>query len=107
MIVADAELTWLLHFMTALKCLLGAGALWLVCLRFRFAISWPLASAYIAGGMVMAAGPGVMWNIAHIGLGALLFYGGLASLFIVARIDEGARWGFGKRQGRAADCPRS
>ena len=93
---AGADLTRVLRFMVLLKGMLAIGMLGLVSLRFRFAIAPGLAFAYTAGSAVMAAGPGVMWNMADIGLGALLFYAGLAALFVLARIDEGARWRFGR-----------
>jgi len=94
---AGEELTRLLRMMTLLKVALGAGALALVSVRFRFPISRPLAFSYVAAGTVMAAGPGVMWNMAHIGLGALLLHGGLASLFALAWIDGGTTWRLSRR----------
>jgi hypothetical protein len=89
---AGPELTRLLRMMAVLKCLLGAGALFLVSLRFRFPIARPLAAAYIAAGAVMAAGPGVIWNMAHIWLGTALLHGGLAALFCLGWADGGTRW---------------
>jgi hypothetical protein len=89
---AGAELTRLLRMMALLKVTLGVGALALVSLRFRFPISTPLAASYIAAGGVMAAGPGLIWNMAHVALGALLLHGGLAALFCLALMDGGPRW---------------
>jgi hypothetical protein len=93
---AGPELTRLLRMMTLLKVTLGVGALALVSLRFRFPISTPLAAGYIAAGCIMSAGPGAMWNMAHIGLGALLLHGGLAALFALAWIDGGTKWPLGR-----------
>jgi hypothetical protein len=88
----DAELARVLQFMTLAKGLIGAGALWLVSIRFRYAIAPHLAYGYISAGAVMAAGPGAMWTTAHIILGSLLFYAGLAGMAVLGSIDGGARW---------------
>ena len=89
---AGPELVRLLRLMTVLKSVLGLGALALVSLRFRFPVEPRTAFGYLAGGALMAAGPGVMWNMAHIGWGALLFHSGLAVLFILAWMDGGTKW---------------
>jgi hypothetical protein len=88
--IQDAELIRVLQFMTLDKIMIGFGALWLVSIRFRYAIAPHLAFAYIAAGAVMAAGPGAMWTTAHIILGSLLFYAGLAALAVLGSIDGGA-----------------
>jgi len=87
----DAELTRVLQVMTLAKGLIGIGALWLVSLRFRYPISQHLAFGYISAGAVMAAGPGAMWTTAHIILGSLSFYAGLAAMVVFGSIDGGAR----------------
>jgi hypothetical protein len=94
---AGAELTRLMRLMALLKVALGVGALALVALRFRFAIAPGVAAAYIAAGAIMAAGPGLIWNMDHIGLGALLLHGGLAALVALAWFDGGTRWRLGWR----------
>lgn len=88
----DAELTRVLQFMTLAKGMLGAGALWLVSVRFHYPIAPRLAFGYIAAGAIMAAGPGAMWTTAHIILGSLLFYAGLAAMAALGSIDGGARF---------------
>ena len=94
----DAELARVLQFMTLAKGLIGAGALWLVSIRFRYPIAPHLAFGYIAGGAVMAAGPGAMWTTAHIILGSLLFYAGLAAMAVLGSIDGGARFSLVRRR---------
>ncbi len=89
---AGPELTRLLRAMALLKSLLAVGALFLVTVRFRFPIAPRLAAAYIAAGAAMAAGPGPIWTMAHVGLGALLLHGGLAAMLLLAWADGGATW---------------
>jgi hypothetical protein len=88
----DAELTRVLQFMTLTKGLIGAGALWMVSLRFRHPIALRRAFGYIAGAAIMASGPGAMWSTAHIILGSLLFYGGVAVLVALGWIDGRGAW---------------
>jgi hypothetical protein len=88
----DAELTRVLQFMTLAKVMIGAGVLWLVSIRFRYSIAPNMALGYIAGGAIMAAGPGAMWTTAHIILGSLLFYAGLAVIAVFGTIDGGFRF---------------
>jgi hypothetical protein len=63
---------------------------WLIDWRFRFPIKPRLAAGYIAGAAVMAAGPGVIWDMAHIGLGALLVHGAGAVLLVLFCRDPGS-----------------
>ena len=93
----DVELTRVLQFMTLTKGLLGAGALWLVSLRFRYPIAPRPAFGYIAGAAIMASGPGAMWSTAHIILGSLLFYGGVAMLVALGWIEGRGAWKLGSR----------
>jgi hypothetical protein len=89
---AGPELTRLLRLMALVKILLGAGALFAIAVRFRFPIARPLALGYVTAGGVMAAGPGLIWGMAHVGLGALLLHGGLAALLALAWADGGTVW---------------
>jgi hypothetical protein len=92
---AEAELVRVLQFLTLVKALLGAGALWLVGLRFGFPITPGRAIGYIAGAAIMASGPGAMWSTAHVILGSALFYAGVGVMLVIAWRDGGARWRFG------------
>jgi hypothetical protein len=93
----DVELMRVLQFMTAAKALIGAGALWMVSIRFRYPIALGRAFGYIAGAAIMASGPGAMWSTAHIILGSLLFYGGLSVLAAIGWIDGRRGWRLGSR----------
>ncbi len=96
---ADAELTRVLQFMTLAKGLIGAGALWMVSIRFRYPITLRQAAGYIAGAAIMASGPGAMWTTAHIIIGSLLFYAGLGSLLALGWLEGSTNWRF---RGRGA-----
>ncbi len=74
---AGPELTRLLRAMAALKLVFALGLLSATYWRLATpAASWRLAS-YVAAGAAMAAGPVLIWQLAHIRLGALLLHGGL------------------------------
>ena len=79
---AGGELTRLLRFMALLKVLLAMGAL--IGVWWRLAIpatpGWLLA--YLAAGTALAAGPVLIWGMAHVGLGALLLHGGLFATLV-------------------------
>ena len=87
---AGAELTRLLRLMTLLKVMMLAGALWLVDWRLRFPIRAPLALGYVGGVAAMAAGPGLIWSMAHVALGAALLHGGFALLLVLFWRDPGS-----------------
>jgi hypothetical protein len=89
---AGPELTRLLRLMALVKVMLGVGALFAVHVRFRFPVAGRLALGYIAAGTVMAAGPGLIWGMAHVALGALLLHGGLASMLALGWVDGGTTW---------------
>jgi hypothetical protein len=74
---AGADLTRLLRAMAVLKSAMAAGAAAAVLWRLGAAVSWPWLGAYAAGCAAMAAGPGLIWGMAHVGLGAALLHGGL------------------------------
>ena len=83
---AGPELTRLLRAMAGLKMLMAGGAaagvLWR--LGSRVAPGWLVA--YLACCAAMAAAPGLIWSMAHVGAGALLLHGGLlASLVLLWR----------------------
>jgi hypothetical protein len=93
----DLELIRVLQFMTAAKGLIGAAALWMVSIRFRYPITMRVAAGYVAGAAIMASGPGAMWTTAHVIAGSLLFYTGLGALLLLGWVDGGAKWRFGRR----------
>jgi hypothetical protein len=74
---AGPELTRLLRAMAGLKLLFAAGLLAAVYWRLAVpASTWRLA-CYAAAGAAMAAGPVLIWEMAHVRLGALLLHAGL------------------------------
>ena len=87
---AGAELTRLLRAMAALKVLLAAGVVWLIDWRLRYPINPRLAAAYVIGAAVMATGPGLIWDMAHVALGALLLHGAGAMLLVLFCRDPGS-----------------
>jgi hypothetical protein len=91
----DPELAWLLRAMAVLKMAAAAAA--------TAGIVWRLGGAATSGwlvGYALAlaaawAGPGLIWNLAHLRLGALLLHGGLAGALVLLWRDPvvGARLG--------------
>jgi hypothetical protein len=81
-----AALTRLMRFMAALKGGLALGAAAAVVWRLGAAVTVPWFAAYALACGAMAAGPGLIWGMAHVGLGALLLHGGLlASILLLWR----------------------
>lgn len=87
----DPELAALLRFMAVVKAGMALGAAALLAWR----LGWPVRPAtglgYIAGVSGMAAGAGLIWQLGHIGAGALLVHGGLVALASLAWLDR-AGW---------------
>jgi hypothetical protein len=83
---AGPELTTLLRAMAGLKLPFAASLLAATYWRLAVPVApWRLA-AYAAAGGAMAAGPVLVWDMAHIRLGALLLHAGLvASLLLLWR----------------------
>ncbi len=88
-----AALTRVLRAMAALKMLFVLGATFGILWRLgtRAGAGWLLA--YAAAVAVMWTGPGLIWSMAHVGLGALLMHGGLATSVVLLWRDKavGAR----------------
>jgi len=86
---AGADLTRLLRFMAVLKggiaVAAGAAVFW----RLGAAITLPWFAAYAAACGAMAAGPGVIWAMVHVGLGAILLHGGLLAVILLLWRDPG------------------
>jgi hypothetical protein len=78
-----AALTRLMRFMAALKSLIALGAAAAVLWRLGAAISLPWFAAYALTCGAMSAGPGLIWGMAHVGLGALLLHGGLFATILL------------------------
>ena len=86
---AGPELTRLLRLMALVKLAMAAAALGLVGWRLGHPARPALAWAYVAGCTLMAAGPGLIWTMAHVALGAALLHGGLLLLILLGWADGG------------------
>jgi hypothetical protein len=80
---AGADLTRLLRAMAAIKMLMVAAAAAAVFWRLSAAITLPWFAAYSVAFAAMAAGPGLIWNMAHLIAGAALLHGGLLAVILL------------------------
>ena len=80
---AGSELTRLLRFMAVIKGLFALGAVGAVLWRLGSDVSLPRFVTYGACCAAMVAGPGLIWSMAHVGLGALLLHGGLVAVLVL------------------------
>lgn len=85
-----AALARLMRFMAAIKGLMAVAASAAVLWRMGAAISLPRFGAYATSCASMAAGPPLIWGMAHVGLGALLLHGGLIATILLVWRDPGA-----------------
>ena len=74
---AGPDLTRLLRAMAALKTMMAAGAVAALFWRLGTAAGPLRLAAYATTCAAMAAGPALIWQMAHVGAGALLLHGGL------------------------------
>jgi hypothetical protein len=89
---ADPDLTRLLRAMALLKLLFAAAAAATTLWRLQAPIAPGLLSLYALAAFAMAAGPGLIWTMTHVVLGAALLHAGLiASLVLLWRDPEVAR----------------
>ncbi len=88
---AGPELARLLRAMAALKVVLAAPVAAAVVWRLATPVSpWRLATYGLAGG-AMAAGPGLIWSLSHVALGALLLHAGLFGALVLLWRDGAVR----------------
>ena len=80
---AGRELTHLLRAMAGMKALFAAGAASVTYWRLGSPIGWPRLALYAAATASMAAGPGLIWDMADVKLGALLLHGGLLATILL------------------------
>jgi hypothetical protein len=80
---AGPDLTRLLRFMAALKALMATAAAAALFWRLGVAIAWPWFLTYALAAGAMVAGPGLIWMMAHVTLGALMLHGGLAASILL------------------------
>jgi len=88
-----ADLTGVLRFMAAIKGVIAIAGAAAVLWRLGSAIALPWFAAYAVTCAAMAAGPGLIWNMSHVALGALFLHGGLFATMILLWRDPavGAR----------------
>ena len=80
---AGADLTRLLRAMAAMKAMAAAGLVAAVLWRLAWPASGARLAAYAIACAAMAAGPGLIWGMAHVRLGALLLHGGLFATVVM------------------------
>jgi uncharacterized membrane protein YuzA (DUF378 family) len=80
---AGADLTRLLRAMAAIKAVMAIAAGAAIAWRLRDPAPLPILAAYAAACAAMAAGPGLIWGMVHVGAGALLLHGGLAAALVL------------------------
>jgi hypothetical protein len=83
MSASGADLTRLLRAMAAIKALMAAGVAGAVLWRLGAAVSPAWLAAYAAACAAMAMGPGLIWSMAHIGMGALFLHAGLVGSVVL------------------------
>jgi hypothetical protein len=77
----------LLRSMALLKALMAVGAAAAVLWRLASPIGPAWFAAYALSCAAMAAGPGMIWGMAHVGSGALLLHAGLLAAIVLVWRD--------------------
>ncbi len=88
---AGSDLLVLMRFMAVVKAAMALGAVALVWWRMGAPVGRGAAAAYVMAAAVMAVGPGLIWDMRHIALGAVAVHGGLSALLVVGWLDR-AGW---------------
>jgi hypothetical protein len=81
--LAGADLTRLLRAMALLKAVMAVAATAAILWRLGVAATPTWLSAYAIACAAMAAGPGLIWDMSHVSLGALLLHGGLVAALLL------------------------
>jgi hypothetical protein len=102
--LAGAELTHLLRAMALLKVAMAAGMAAAVLWRLGSPVTLAWWAAYALACAGMAAGPGLIWQMAYVRSGALLLHAGLFAAVLLLWRDKavGARLGMMVAARRAA-----
>ncbi len=74
--------------MAVMKAAIAVAAAAAVFWRLGVAVPLRWLAAYGVAGGAMAAGPGMIWAMAHVGLGALLLHGGLLATILLLWRDK-------------------
>ncbi|MGP9813194.1 hypothetical protein ACTZWT_16935 [Rhodopseudomonas sp. NSM] len=87
--LSDPELVMLLRFMAGVKALLALFALGVAVWRLGYPTSPALTLAYVTAPALMCAAPVVIWQMAHVAVGAALFHAGFVLLLLALYADRG------------------
>jgi hypothetical protein len=87
--LAGADLTHLLRAMAVLKVAMAVAMAAAVFWRFGAPITLPWWAAYAITTAAMAAGPGLIWDMAYVRTGAFLLHAGLFAAVILLWRDPG------------------
>jgi hypothetical protein len=80
---ADPELARLIRAMAFIKAAMAAAAVWLADRLLRRPLGAGLALGILLAAAFMAAAPVLMWHVAHVGTGALLFHAAAILLLVL------------------------
>lgn len=86
---AGGELTMLLQFMAIVKAAMSVAAIGLIAWRLAYPVTSSLALAYVASAALMSLAPTMIWQMAHVALGAAAFHIGMVMLLGAAWADRG------------------
>ena len=87
---SEAELVHLLRAMAMLKVLFVAAAAGAIWWRLTAPISAVRLGGYVVAAASMAAGPGLIWFLSHIGAASILLHGGVAASVVLLWFDPAA-----------------
>jgi hypothetical protein len=73
----------LMRFMAVVKMGMALCATAALLWRLGAAVTLPRFGAYAITAGAMAAGPGLIWGMVHVALGALLLHGGLIAILVL------------------------
>lgn len=82
------DLLMLLRFMAGVKGLMGLGLIALAAWRLGFPARPAIAAWYTITCGLMPLGAGLIWGLAHVALGAVLFHAGMFTMFGVMWADQ-------------------
>jgi hypothetical protein len=83
-----AELVMLLRFMATVKTGMAVGLVALAAWRMGFPARPGMATWYAVACGLMPAGAGLIWGMAHVAIGAVLFHAGMILMMGVAYADR-------------------
>jgi hypothetical protein len=86
---SDPELAMLLRFMAGVKAAIALAVLGITAWRLGHPATPAVALLYLAAVSLMCAAPGMIWQLAYVGVGAGLFHAGLLLLLGALVADRG------------------